>query len=316
MTSVVEHDSRGSNSVLDRFLFRSCDPVVCSAFRIAVGVLLCIYSYVWWLDGSYWFSDVGVLRAATSSTLLNGEFKSLLVLLPQTPLAIEFVLIVLMIQSVLLTLGCCSRFQAACLFVLLTSFQHRNVLTVDGQDIVMRWFLFMMIFMPLDHRWSVLNAIRGVKSSATSADAWALRLLQVEMTAIYFSTAFIKLAGETWRDGTALYYVARSDDVYGRFWLPDYLFETPWIVNLGTWTVLAVEIFIPFGLWLPRVRPFAVLAALLLHLAIEYSMNLFLFQWLMIAGLMSFVRVKPGHEPIAKAVETDSASETSNAVHC
>jgi hypothetical protein len=259
--------------------------------RIAIGALLCIYTYGWWLDGPHWFSDAGVLRATTSSKLLYGEFKSLLILLPQTPEVIQAGLLLLMAQSGLLLLGVCSRFQAGCIFVLLTSFQHRNVLIVDGQDIAMRWFVFIMILMPLDHRWSLGRAIRGIPSTATQAQSWALRLFQVELTAIYFSSAFMKVAGNSWRDGTALYYVARSDDVFGRFWLPDALFETPWTVKLCTWTVLAVEIFIPFGLWIPRLRLVALCMAVGLHLSIEYSMNLFLFQWLMIAGLTSFINV-------------------------
>lgn len=292
MTSIVKRGLSAFDTAFDRFLFASCQPVIGSMLRIAIGILLCIYAYNWWLDGTHWFSDAGVLRGTTSSKLLNGEFKSLLVLLPQTPAVIQTGLLLLMTQSVLLLLGVWSRFQAACVFVLLTSFQHRNVLIVDGQDTVMRWFVFIMIFLPLDHRWSLARAIRGIPSLATQADAWALRLLQVEMTAIYFSSAFTKVAGHTWRDGTALFYVARSDDVFGRFWLPDALFESPGIVKLCTWTVLAVEIFIPFGLWIPRLRPVALMMAIALHLAIEYSMNLFLFEWLMIAGLISFVTVR------------------------
>jgi Vitamin K-dependent gamma-carboxylase len=281
-----------ANSALDRFLFSSCDPAVCSALRILVGGLLCIHAYVWLLDGPHWFSDLGILRAETSSQLLNGEFKSLLLLLPQSPEMICALLILLIVQSGLMVVGLWSRFQAACIFLLLTSFQHRNVLIVDGQDIVMRWFIFVMIFMPLDHRWSVAHMIRRTRSTATTANAWALRLLQVEMTAIYFSSAFMKVSGETWRDGTALYYVARADDVFGRFYLPDWLFETVWLVKLCTWTVLAVEVFLPFGLWIPRLRPFALGLAVGLHLAIEYSMNLFLFQWLMLAGLVAFVNMR------------------------
>ena len=260
--------------------------------RILVGILLCVYSYCWWLDGPYWFSDAGVLQATTSGQQLNGEFKSLLLFLPQSPGMVRTLLMLLMVQSGLLLLGVCSRFQAACIFVLLTSFQHRNVLIVDGQDSVLRWFVFIMVFMPLDHRWSLLHYVRGKVSTATSGNAWALRLWQLEMTAIYFSSAFMKVAGETWRDGTALYYVARSDDVFGRFWLPDSLFETVWIVKLCTWSVLALECFLPFGLWLPRLRPVALVLAFGLHIAIEYSMNLFLFQWLMMAGLVSFVCVR------------------------
>ncbi len=97
--------------------------------------------------------------------------------------------------------------------------------------------------MPVDHKWSLLRKFRGgPPSQATAADAWGLRLVQFELTAIYFSTAIIKLMGPTWRDCTALYYVARMNDVFGRFPLPDSLFETAWTLKPITLIVLIVEL--------------------------------------------------------------------------
>lgn len=275
----------------DRFLFASCDPVMCSVLRIAVGLLASIYALAWLPDAALWFSNEGVLQSKTAAILHNGQYKSLYFLLPQTSEVAFVSVMLLLIQSVLLLLGVFSRFQAACIFVLLTSLQHRNLLIVDGQDSVMRWLIFFLIFMPVDHAWSLWRWIRGgPPSMATQANAWALRLVQIELTAIYFSTAIIKLTGATWRDGTALYYVARMDDLFGRFWLPDVLFESAWTVKPITWAVLAIEVALPFALWIPRWRIGAIVTGFLLHLAIEYAMNIFLFEWLMMAGLIAFVR--------------------------
>ena len=41
-------------------------------------------------------------------------------------------------------------------------------------------------------------------------------------------------------------------------------------------------------LGLPRTRRIAIAVAIAFHLAIDYSMNLFLFHWLMILGVLSF----------------------------
>ena len=137
----------------DRFLFASCDPVMCSVLRIAVGLLACIYALAWLPDAALWFSNEGVLQSKTAAILHNGQYKSLYFLLPQTSEVAFAGVLLLLIQSVLLLLGVFSRFQAACIFVLLTSLQHRNVLIVDGQDSVMRWLIFFLIFMPVDHAW-------------------------------------------------------------------------------------------------------------------------------------------------------------------
>jgi len=107
------------------------------------------------------------------------------------------------------------------------------------------------------------------------------------MTVIYASTALCKLEGETWQNGSAVGYVSRMTDNFGRWISPEW-FDLPWITPLATWGTLAVEAFLPFGLWTPKIRWLAIGLAALMHLGIEASMNLFLFQWVMLLGLVSF----------------------------
>ena len=99
----------------------------------------------------------------------------------------------------------------------------------------------------------------------------------------------MKWQGQSWRDGTALYYVARMDDLFGRFWLPDFLFENPWILKPMTWGVVGLEALLPLMLWFRPTRRLAVGAAIGLHLCIEYAMHIYLFEWVMIVGVLSFV---------------------------
>lgn len=278
----------------DRFLFEGCDPVVCSLMRIAYAILLLVYVLSLLTEADVWFSDSGVLRSATAQQIGNHEYWSLLFWLPSTPGVATACLSLLLLHNVLLLLGCWSRLQAICIFIWLVSFQHRNGLIFDGQDVLMRWLIFLMIFMPLDHAWSLGRKLRRRESRATPASAWALRLVQLQITAVYLSTVWCKWQGQTWRDGTALYYVSRMDDLFGRFPLPDWLFETPWITTSMTWGVLAFEALLPLLLWLPPTRRYAVLLAIAFHLSLEYAMHLFLFEWIMIVGLLSFVCPRPG----------------------
>jgi len=144
--------------------------------------------------------------------------------------------------------------------------------------------------MPLDHRWSLLRWRFGwPQSVAGREDAWALRLIQFEITAIYASNALSKFQGDTWRDGTALYYVSKMTDMFGRGWFPAGLFEIEWFVRFATWSVLVCEMVLPIALWIGPTRRLAICLGVALHLAIEYSMNLFLFEWIMLVGLMAFL---------------------------
>lgn len=276
-------------SAVDRFLFEACDPIVCSAMRIAFAFLLIIYTSIWMLDSELWFTDAGVLTAR-SAQALNPQQLSIFFGSPSSSGWVRLALAVLFVQCGLLLLGCWSRVQMACIFVWLVSFQHRNPIICDGEDTVFRLFSFMMIFMPLDHRWSLLRALWGwPQSLARFEHAWALRLIQFEVTAIYASNAWSKFQGDLWRDGTAIYYVSKTPEYFGRGWLPGGLFEVAWFVNFATWSVLVCEMVLPIALWLGPTRRWAIGLGVGMHLAIEYSMNLFLFEWVMVVGLMAFI---------------------------
>jgi len=143
---------------------------------------------------------------------------------------------------------------------------------------------------------------------------WGLRLFQIQISVIYLSSAIEKsqvyklLSGSKvdseWLKGTALYYVSRLDDSFGKLPVPAFLFETLWITKLLTWSVLLLEWGLPVLLWLKRTRRAAIVVAIVFHLSIEYSMNLFLFHWLMILGILSFaefdeLRWPPWRKPAA-----------------
>ncbi|MGN6544993.1 MAG: HTTM domain-containing protein [Aureliella sp.] len=277
---------------LDAFLFQSCDPRLVPLLRIAYAALLIVYTLVWLRDGEVWFGDAGVLSQETAQELGGGRRWSLLFELPGTAPVIYGCLSVLLVQAVLLLIGCWSRFQMACIFAWLVSFQHRNPLICDGEDTVFRMFAFLMIFLPLDCGWSLARRLsRRPLPKATPADAWALRLIQLQMTIIYASAAWTKLHGASWRDGTALYIVSHMADHFGRWPGLSAWYDSMWLVQLQTWGVVAIEIFLPIALWLKPTRRLAIAVGIALHLAIEASMNLFLFEWIMIVGLLAFVRL-------------------------
>lgn len=282
-----------SQKKFDQFLFDATDARMCSVLRVGYATLLLVMLGQLAGEAEVWFTDGGVLRSESAEQFNEYAKESVLFWLPATPSVVYACLGLLFFNAVLLLLGCWSRLQAVFIFVGLTSFQHRNPLIFDGEDTVFRLMIFFMIFMPLDHSWSLSKSwTRRRSSRARVSTAWALRLVQFEMTAIYLSTAWSKWQGETWRDGTALYYVSRMEDVFGRGWLPDWLFETPGILHSMTWSVLLLETLLPVLLWIPATRRYAILLGIGLHLSIEYAMHLFLFEWIMILGLLSFVKLE------------------------
>jgi hypothetical protein len=85
-----------------------------------------------------------------------------------------------------------------------------------------------------------------------------------------------------------MYYVTRLNDLYGRFPAPDALLNSLPVLKAMSWSTLGFEIALPILVWLRPLRFPVVIAAVGFHLTIDYQMNLFLFQWLMILGWLSF----------------------------
>ncbi len=274
-------------AAFDRFFFEYCDQRVASRLRIGFAILLIIYFAALVPDAARWFSDEGVLSAETSRRMTGDAHASILFAATPTSL-IHAGLGLMLAQSFLLLLGCWSRFQVACIFVGLVMFQHRNLMVMDGEDVVFRWFALLMIFLPLDHRWSLARWLSGRTSGATMENAWAIRLIQLQTATIFLSSAGCKLLGQTWRDGSAMHYIANSQVHFGRLPIPVEWFDVPWLSRSLTWWTVAVELLVPCFIWFPRFRNPCLVLAIGLHLGIELTMNLFLFQWIMIVGWMSF----------------------------
>ncbi len=275
----------------DRFLFASCDPRIVPVLRIGYALLVLIHTSVVWIHADRWFSDTGVMRVETARQIISPMSWSLFYVLPSSSVVVHMGLTALLLHALLMLLGIWSRFQAAAIFFWLVSFQNRNPFILDGEDAIFRIFAFLMIWLPLDAYWAMRRPANR-QSSTRDPDfstAWGLRLIQMEITAVYASTALVKFQGSTWHDGTALWYVSRMTDHFGRL-IPASWFDELWLSAGLTWGALAIETALPIALWFRPTRKFAILAGLALHLGIELTMHIFLFQWVMMLGLLAFVQ--------------------------
>ena len=277
----------------DVWVFQQCDPALLPWLRMGFAILVAANTLVWLRDGSFWFSDAGVLKTVSAIEINNHARWSILFYLPSTPAVVNSCLSLLLVHCLLLLVGCWSRAQMICIFLWLVSFQMRNPIICDGEDTLLRCLAFYMIFLPLDGSWSVTHAWRRRRglpiANVTAADTWAITLVRFQMVVIYLSATWSKMLGSTWQDGTALYYVSHMTDLFGRLPVVTGLFDNLMFVKLLTWSVMLIEGLLPIMLWIPRLRYWGVALGIMLHLGIELTMNLFLFEWLMMFGLISFL---------------------------
>ncbi|MFT3926620.1 MAG: HTTM domain-containing protein [Myxococcales bacterium] len=276
---------------LDRWLHASVDARRLAFHRIALASLFVLDLLLAIPHVDMWWTDGGVLPLTQRKLFAPAGTLSLLDWLPSTPNVVWTCWAIALGQGVLLALGAATRLQAICVFVWAVSFDFRNAMILDGGDKIFRILLFLTIFMRSSEVWSLDAFVRRRRglAVATEVDGWCLRLVQVQMAALLWSAGVEKLSGTMWREGTAMYFILHLDDFAMHGPIPDFLRESLLFSRLTTWGSLLLEILAPLLVWFRETRRLALLAILMLHLGIEYAMNIYLFEWIMLVGWAAHV---------------------------
>lgn len=138
--------------------------------------------------------------------------------------------------------------------------------------------------------------------------SWSLRLLQLQVSAIYLAAAAAKLQGDAWRDGDAVA-LALGVPQAARFPAPEVLTTSPAAAQLLTWGTIGLEAAIAILVWNGRLRPWVLAAGACFHLAIDYSLRAGFFSWAMLVCYLAFVN------PDAAARLIERASERLRSLH-
>jgi hypothetical protein len=196
---------------------------------------------------------------------------------------------VLMASAVALTLGWHSRVAAVLVFVLILSFLHRDLWVFNAGDSVVRIMALFVALSPCGTALSLDQRRRtGSFWSAQSRPAWALRLLQVQLSIIYLSSVLIKLTGHTWPQGTAVSYALRLVDMQ-RLPSPEWLTTNAVLMNVATWAALATELAIGVLVWNRQLRPWVLAAGVVMHLTIDIGIIIGIFSYAMFVLYLAWV---------------------------
>ncbi|MCA9718835.1 MAG: HTTM domain-containing protein [Myxococcales bacterium] len=117
--------------------------------------------------------------------------------------------------------------------------------------------------------------------------AYAIRLIQLHVTAIYFMAAWNRVTRAGWRAGR-MTYVALSHSVFSRFPSTDW-FPYQWPLWAATWYTWIIELGAPVVLWIRRVRTPWVIGLMLMHLGLELSSTIGWWQFYMLTVLTAFL---------------------------
>jgi hypothetical protein len=278
------------------FFFAPQSPTPIALFRVLYGVLNIANIALMRRDWLTWFGPHGAVTAATVPAAMTpiivrvNPVLDLLALLPQTNAAAMAFFWVFLIAALFVTLGFRTRLSSIVVYLCLMSIQARNPYITNGGDLLLRVTGFFLIFAPAGAALSVDRLIRirtGHEGTAIAPRApWAQRMIQIQVSIMYITTVWWKLLGTTWVNGTAVYYALGRPEV-SRFPVPP--LHNPLLVQLATWSALLIEASSGTLIWFRRLRYPVIVAALLLHIGIEYAINIPLFEWIVMATLVTFI---------------------------
>jgi hypothetical protein len=203
-------------------------------------------------------------------------------LFPNSDVWLNIVFIVFAISAIALTIGFSTKLSAVLVFVCLSSLHARNYLILNSGDVFMRMLCFWLIFSAAGMSLS----IDRWRTRALAAP-WAQRLVQINLSLLYAHAFAKKIVGADWQNGTAVYFSSRMIEMQ-RFHIP-FLFDHLWTCRLLSWAVLGIEFALFTLIWVKPLRYYVLIAGLIMHLSIDWTMNIPQFEWIMIISYVLFI---------------------------
>jgi hypothetical protein len=275
----------------NKFFFAEQSPTPIALFRIIYGVLVSATLLLLRPDWLAWLGSHAWVSLPTMHQLEPGPRLDLFAIIPQNDSLIEALFWIFLASAMLLTIGFLTRFNTVLVFLCLNSIHQRNLYITHGGDTFLRVAGFFLIFAPTGAAFSVDRLIRiwrGKEAVAIRPSSpWAQRMIQFELSLLYFVTFWWKMQGYTWIHGTALYYIFHLEELQ-RFPLPSWLLQ-PMMLKLGTWFTLVLEFSLGVLIWVKKLRYPLLATGLLFHLFLEYSANVPLFQWDVLSAYILFI---------------------------
>lgn len=270
----------------NRFWF-SPEPVSTLALvRIAFGLVALAWTLALVPDLFQWFGADGILPRQPGG--VAGTWGPLGPAAPDGVLVAA--LVVLIVGSASLVVGYRTRAAALLVFLGLLAFQRRDPWVFDSGDGLLRVIALYLALAPSGAALSLDRARRARDHfwEFPARAPWALRLMQVQLSVVYLATAWAKLRGTAWNDGTAVSYALRVGDLE-RLPIPHFVTDSVLVANLMTYGTLAIELAIGVLVWNRRARPWVLGLGVALHLGIDYSMRVGFFTGAMFVLYIAFI---------------------------
>ncbi|RYG49201.1 hypothetical protein EON79_02165 [bacterium] len=278
--------------VVDGYWFGSGSPTTIGLLRITTGFLALMNQLMVGADWDAWFSPNGYSPLWLNRLYLGNSPVPRLNLLQgidDPRITMPFYWLVTL-AALLTMVGLWSRVSSIALAVGVVTLHHQNATILHGGDTVLRVMAIYVALSP-GHLACSLDRVLGlmsgkIKPGPVLVSLWSQRLVSFNVALLYFTTTWLKWFGTLWKDGTATWYPARLKE-FERFWVPGFVNDLPF-VKVTTYGTLLTEFLLGTLVFYRPARKYVLAMGVVMHSFIEYSMNIPMFSYLMIASYLSF----------------------------
>jgi hypothetical protein len=267
-----------------RFWFQPQPAYTLGLVRIAFGVVAIGWTISLLPDLSSLFGPHGIVARQPGGAFYWGVFA-----IWNSDRAVLIGWVVLLVASIVLTIGWHSRLAALAVFVLILSFQHRDPWVWNSGDVVVRIEALVLALSPCGAGLS-LDQRRGTGKFRSAEDRarWPVRLLQVQLSLIYFASALAKINGNAWPHGTAVSYALRLQDLV-LLSTPHWFTNSALLMNAASWCTIALEVALAILVWNRRLRPWVMAGGVVMHTVIMATIAVGFFTLAMFVLYLAFV---------------------------
>lgn len=287
----------------DRFWFTAVDPITLSMIRVACGILLLYSHLVLATDLMSWVGPNAWIDSSLASDLHNGAYgpaeasRSYLWHIT-SPTLLWIHHIVVMVVTGLFAIGCLTRITAPLAWFFQLMLVHRLTGSLFGFDQIVTYTAMYLALTPCGARFSVdawWRNRRGDRDGGwmlpgterSIAANVATRLLQIHLCVIYLFGGLAKSRGETWWDGTAVWYSVANLEYQSidMTWLANW----PTLFSALTHATMFWEIFYIALIWPKLTRPWMLAGAVAIHGGIAAFLGMITFGAMMMVANFVFV---------------------------
>ncbi|MBY8911471.1 DUF393 domain-containing protein [Bacillus sp. YC2] len=257
-----------------------------SLLRIVFGLLILYFYLIHYSQRYFLFSDYGInaFQSAWKQTTFS------LYNITSSLKYFDAVYHVGIVAAILFTLGFKGRLMGVLNYVLFYSLYARFSYIGDGGDNLMAITLFYLLFANttryfsldalLRKKTALLSDFRKTLSNITQYFAVLFCVMQVCI--VYVTSAIYQIMGETWNNGTALYYISQVKTVTMPF-LEEMVSSHIYLSVVICYASVLLKIAFPFLIINKKTKWLAVLLVCLLHIGIAFGMGLYSFSLVMMA---------------------------------